>query len=215
MAVRTQADPDLWGHVRYGLDILDQRALPRTDPYSYLTIRTWINHEWLAEVLMGGVWRLGGAEGLVWLKLGVVAGTMTALLAALRLQGSSIMMRPWLAIIAMVLLMRNFITIRPQMFTALSFSALILVLVSVESGKHFAIYALPPLFATWVNLHGGVLQVYVFWDFWLVGRVVSLRRAAWREVAGVHWPSQRHCAIRMAWAYGASSWPPPRFHVPR
>ena len=51
---RTTADPDLWGHLRFGLDLLDTGRVIRPDPYSFLTSGvTWVNHEWLAEVALG------------------------------------------------------------------------------------------------------------------------------------------------------------------
>ena len=31
----THGDPDLWGHVRYGLDFLETWSLPSIDPYSF------------------------------------------------------------------------------------------------------------------------------------------------------------------------------------
>jgi hypothetical protein len=50
---RTSTDPDLWGNVRFGLDILRSGSVPHLDPYSFTTDRTWVNHEWLAEVIIG------------------------------------------------------------------------------------------------------------------------------------------------------------------
>ena len=49
---RTVADVDLWGHVLFGRDIVNQREIPVTDPYSFTSDRPWTNHEWLAESIM-------------------------------------------------------------------------------------------------------------------------------------------------------------------
>ncbi len=32
---KTVADPDLWGHLRFGLDFLQSGSLAQFDPYSY------------------------------------------------------------------------------------------------------------------------------------------------------------------------------------
>ena len=65
----TVADADLWGHVRFGQDILRTHALTAQDPYSYLTGgSTWINHEWLSEVLFAATYDAAGAPGLITLK---------------------------------------------------------------------------------------------------------------------------------------------------
>jgi hypothetical protein len=45
-------DPDLWGHVQYGRDLMVD-GLPATTTYSYSAIGyRWINHENLAELLL-------------------------------------------------------------------------------------------------------------------------------------------------------------------
>src|SRR5688572_26835224 len=52
----TRADVDLWGHLRFGLDILETRSLHSVDPYSFTSDRPWLNHEWLAEVVIALAW---------------------------------------------------------------------------------------------------------------------------------------------------------------
>lgn len=49
---RTIADADLWGHLRFGLNILESGNIAQADPYSYLsTSQYWTKHEWLSEIL--------------------------------------------------------------------------------------------------------------------------------------------------------------------
>ena len=59
--VLTRADPDLWGHLRFGLDMLSQHTLPSVDVYSFTQDVPWINHEWLSELIMGVAYRIGGS----------------------------------------------------------------------------------------------------------------------------------------------------------
>src|SRR5215831_4222552 len=62
----TVADPDLWGHIRFGQDILRTGSLIRTDTYSYRTAgQVWINHEWLSEVIFAGIYNRLGPRGLI------------------------------------------------------------------------------------------------------------------------------------------------------
>ena len=43
---RSVVDPDLWGHVRFGADLIRTGRIVRPDPYSYLSGGTsWFNHE--------------------------------------------------------------------------------------------------------------------------------------------------------------------------
>src|SRR4029453_7729157 len=82
--LKTQADPDLWGHVRFGLDWLQSRRLPSIDPYSFTQDVPWINHEWLAESFMGVAYQNLGSPGLVVLKGILAAATFLVLAAALK-----------------------------------------------------------------------------------------------------------------------------------
>ena len=59
----TKADADLWGHVRFGRDIL-RGGIHDGDPYSFTSDIPWVNHEWLAEVLFWWVWSAPEAPDL-------------------------------------------------------------------------------------------------------------------------------------------------------
>src|SRR5947208_1593312 len=59
-------------------------------------------------------------------------------------------------------------TIRPQVFSMVFFTALLFVLTRSRDDVRW-VWALPPLFALWVNVHGG----------WLVGAGVLGIFAAW------------------------------------
>ncbi len=65
-------DPDFWGHLRFGLDILAQRQLTAVDPYSFTQDVPWVNHEWLSELLMAAAFETAGFSGMLLLKLAVV-----------------------------------------------------------------------------------------------------------------------------------------------
>src|SRR5262245_47049119 len=80
----TTADPDLWGHVRFGQDILASGELPRSDTYSFTSNRPWINHEWLAETAMALAFQSGGASGLNLLRLVLIALTLVLAWAHLK-----------------------------------------------------------------------------------------------------------------------------------
>ena len=46
------ADMDLWGHIKFGKDMLGKMAFQRADIYSYTAFGSeWVNHEWLSELL--------------------------------------------------------------------------------------------------------------------------------------------------------------------
>src|SRR6187549_3515302 len=72
VAAITEADPDLWGHLRFGLDLIATHRIPGVDPYSFTQDRPWVNHEWLSELAMGLAYRAGGVTGLMLLKAALI-----------------------------------------------------------------------------------------------------------------------------------------------
>ena len=179
---RTQADPDLWGHLRFGLDLLDGGSLTTVDPYSYLTAgQAWINHEWLAEAAFALAWKLGGSAGLVAFKVAVlllVFGAVYWQLAALgvRLSHSFIMLA-----LLLVFVIPAAGTVRPHMFTILLFALTLLVIARGERKQYGWLWAAPAIFALWINFHGGVLAgVGIFLIWGLVHGLVQ--PASWRRI---------------------------------
>ena len=64
------ADPDLWGHIKFGQDLWETKLLPEVDSYSYTAAgNEWINHELLSELLMYSVFNIFGSAGLLIGKL--------------------------------------------------------------------------------------------------------------------------------------------------
>lgn len=85
------ADADPWGHVRDGQMILSTGHLIRADAFSYSAPgRPWIDHEWLAEVLLALVYNALGVVGLKLLKLLCAGAVVTLLAAALAETGASL-----------------------------------------------------------------------------------------------------------------------------
>ena len=159
----TSADPDLWGHVRFGADILRNGSIHQVDTYSFDSDRAWVNHEWLAEVLSAWAFSSLGNAGLVSLKLLIVGSVLLLLNATLRNEGvRSGFARDVTAGIAIFITLSQAHHVRPQLFSLLSFSALIACLLAVCRGAQRWLLVLPALFAVWANLHGG----------WIVGGAV-------------------------------------------
>ncbi len=169
LLTQTRADPDLWGHVKFGQDLWHTGKIIQSDPYSYLTgDQLWINHEWLAEVIFSLAFGQAGPAGLVALK-----ATVSLLIAALIFrhlcrQGLTPLRAGILLVALISLLIRGLITVRPQLFTLLFFSLILLLVHHLEHGHRRWLWGTPPLFALWTNLHGGVLAglgILLLWCF--------------------------------------------------
>jgi hypothetical protein len=181
----TRTDPDLWGHVRFGLDWLRSHRLPAVDPYSFTQDRPWINHEWLSEAMMGAAFQAGGAAGLVLLKAAVMSGAIAVLLS--RLRGASPLLSAAVALAAIVGTLPLSATVRPQVWSVLGLALLAPLLDGPRpDGRRVLLSA--ALFAVWANLHGG----------WITGGAVVAVHVA---IRGTRAPGE---AIRWL-ALGAAS----------
>jgi hypothetical protein len=186
----TSADPDLWGHVRFGSDILRDGNIHQVDTYSFASDRPWVNHEWGAEVLSAWAFHIAGNAGLVSLKLLIIGSVLWLLNATLRQEGvHSGFVRDVTAGIAIVITLSQAHHVRPQLFSLLCFSALLSCLLAVRRGSPRWLLGLPVLFGAWANLHGG----------WIVGGGVVALWAASLLISG-----ERQQAIRLVAAGGLS-----------
>jgi hypothetical protein len=186
----TVADPDLWGHVRFGQDIIAAGRVPEADSYSYLTQgRRWINHEWLAEVLFALVFNALGPAGLVLLKTGVGLLTLGFVYLSLRRAAGAALGAAIFFLPVLLLCLPGLNTARPHLFTYLGFTILMLLIGEVERGRRRALWAAPPLFILWVNLHGGFLAglgILIVWaTLHLFTLILQARRATALDSAAV------------------------------
>ena len=126
----TIANPDLWGHLRFGRDILRTGSIIQADVYSYRSgEEPWINHEWLSEVIFATIYDRSGPGGLIAFKVVLSLVVLGLCHAHLRRRG----LGPFRSVLLLVLISVPFrmglATIRPQMFTYLVF---LLELVLIE-----------------------------------------------------------------------------------
>jgi hypothetical protein len=178
---RTMADPDLWGHVLFGLDLIQTGRVVRPDTYSYLSGSTpWINHEWLTEALFGLAYQAAGATGLVLLKMAVGLTAMGLVLAQLLRRGLRTLHAVVLLLLAFTLVSVGTNTIRPQIFSFLGLVLLLRALDAADRGRARWLWGVPFVMAGWVNLHGGFLAGVALLLVWggahLVAAVIRRRR---------------------------------------
>lgn len=204
LLTRTDADPDLWGHVRFGLDMLAARSLPAIDTYSFTSDVPWINHEWLSELAMAAAYRVGGSPGLIALKLSCIAVIVVALHAAMRRFRADPRTYDVFMALVLVSIWPRLVPIRPQIFSFACFAILLTIMRGVREGRRHIEWVLPPLFALWVNLHGGWIVGLAALAAWLpftVATTMSPRRRAWVAVAAV-----TSVAATLVNPYGPGMW---------
>jgi hypothetical protein len=165
----TEADPDLWGHLRFGLEVLNNGVLTQVDSYSYLTAGYhWINHEWLAEMAMALTWKAAGSTGLILLKIFLGLLTLGLLYRHMLARKAPTLRAAILLLAGIAIMIPTLITIRPHLFTLLFFILILLILDRAEMKEYHWLWAAPPVFALWANLHGGFLVGLGALGLWLV-----------------------------------------------
>lgn len=185
MAARTPLDSDLWWHLRVGEATLQSGKPVLTDLFSFTRSGSpWINHSWLGQVILAGLYRLGGYSALTVL----VAGLATlSLMLVYRQMSAPPLWRAFVVILA-ALVCAPLWTARPQLFSLALFAALFALLPALRAGKISPFLALPPLFAVWSNLHGGYALGFLLLGAVIAGQVIDRwfspeRACSWQGIA--------------------------------
>ncbi len=174
LAAPAWVDPDLWGHVRFGQDMLRDGVVHDADPYSYLTAGTrWINHEVLSEVAFGWAYNHFGDLGLSALRVMVVLLATGLLLWHVMRAGLNPIRAGAVVIVVYYCMSLGIHFVRPQMFTYLFFACIVMIIDQVDRGRIAFIWAAAPVIAIWANFHGGFLAGIAVLGIWLAADLVS------------------------------------------
>ena len=151
------ADTDLWGHIKFGQDLWTAKSLYRFDIYSYTAFGAeWINHEWLAELIMFFVYRTFGSAGLLMGKL-LVGFAIISILSLITSRRICNIFVYGLVFVLSVFVMSPGFMIRPQLFTFLFVAYFLYVFHLYFENQKNLLWSLPLIMILWVNCHGGFL----------------------------------------------------------
>jgi hypothetical protein len=159
LATHTAADADLWGHLRFGADVIATGHLPARDPYSFTSDIPWVNHEWLSEAALAAAYSSLGALSLNLLKLAIVAALAGLVWRRLRRAGATAFSAAVTTSLLVMVTTTRTGPIRPQLFSILCFALLLTLLEDFGRPRVVAEAAVAALFCVWANAHGG----------WIVG----------------------------------------------
>jgi hypothetical protein len=177
MAARISVDTDTWWHLRAGQWMLENRAVPQVDPFSYTRLgQPWQYPGWIVQLPMILIYRAGGPGGLnLWTAL-MVALTFTFVWHTL--EGGPFL-RAFVIILAAAV-SGVYWAARPYLVTFL-LSAVFLYLLETRTrrpappgaeqaglGGAGALWLLPLLMILWANSHGGFAVGFLLWGiYWL------------------------------------------------
>jgi hypothetical protein len=146
-------DGDVSWHIATGQWILDHRAIPHGDPFSFTWAgKPWVPIEWLAEVMLAAAYRIAAYSG--------VAGIVTAALIALH---SAVFfnavrhVRPFVAlgaVVAMDVVVIPMMLARPHLLTWPLLALWVWLMLRARERDRAPPLAAALLIALWANLHG-------------------------------------------------------------
>jgi hypothetical protein len=159
-------NPDLFLHLATGRLIAGGAYEFGKDPFTFTAEGTWINHNWLFDLVAFLLYRLGDVGAVI-----LVAGkaVLLTLVAWLMLETSTPPGRPrWigvLCILVAVLAVSRSAFLQPPVAAFVVLAAILFILVRSEPGSRW-VWLLPALCAVWVNVDGwfflGPLTIALF-----------------------------------------------------
>ncbi|MBA2303867.1 MAG: hypothetical protein H0W08_14710, partial [Acidobacteria bacterium] len=148
----TPMQTDTWWQLRAGQDMWLSRTVLLSDIYSHTAYGSfWLNHEWLADVVFYGTYRLGGLALLTLLAAALIVGGWAVTWRLTQGPVESAFMWTALALVCSA----GWWEPRPHAFSLLFLPLTVLLL------AHSRHWWLPAVFLVWANCHGGVLLGFV------------------------------------------------------
>jgi hypothetical protein len=147
-------DSDIFWQIEVGRWIIDHRAVPTADVYSFTRLGApWRSTSWLAQVLYAAAFAQNGWAGVVILSALAIAAAF-ALFAQFLLRHVSVALVTIMTMLALLLSMPHLLA-RPH---ALALPLMVIwfgLLVQAADRRAAPSFWLLPVLALWANLHGG------------------------------------------------------------
>ncbi len=170
MAVRVPADSDTWWHLASGRYIADHLAIPLTDPFSYTRLGApWIDHGWLAQLVLYGLYALGSWAGLALAVAALV--TLAWWFVYRQCEGN-----PYLRALAVVwgaITSSVIWAARPQLMSFVLAACVAFLLDRYKRREGRLLPWLPLVMLLWANVHGGFAIAFILMLCYLGGEAVN------------------------------------------
>ncbi|MEO7911052.1 MAG: hypothetical protein ABIV47_15520 [Roseiflexaceae bacterium] len=173
---------DFWWHMATGRTIIAEGAIPTLDSFSYTQAgQPFFNQGWLAQLLMYGIYQLGGIPLTYIVQALVIALAYGLLLRLCLLRTGQVQLSVGLLLMTTMPLSFDNWLVRPQSYAFPLFAGFLTILTEYRLGGKNRLWLLPLLMVLWVNIHGsfvlgGILIAAVLATEWL-----KRRGARWRE----------------------------------
>jgi len=149
-------DSDFWWHIKAGEVLWRTKGMITIDPFAYTRdgLPYFARHEWLAQVVLYAIHQLGGATGVVLLR---ILSVLLLFGITLSVDRKNIWPNAFLVVGAAIVMRQGFIE-RPQLFSNVLFAlmaVMCLKLLQEEVERRRVLIHMTILQIVWVNMHGG------------------------------------------------------------
>jgi hypothetical protein len=184
LSVRLLGDAGIGWHIRAGQEILATHAIPQVDSFSSsMSGKPWFAWEWLYDLVVGGLERVTGLNGVVLITALMIAAVFGWTFRLLVRRSTNLFVAVVLVMLAASASMIHFLA-RPHVVSWLLTLAWFQVLDSSERNAFRAarpisgqirtgpwLWFLPLSMLLWVNLHGGFLVAFVLLGIYWLGAI--------------------------------------------
>lgn len=171
-ALRRLSNTDTWWHLAAGRWIVIHKTIPHVDTLSWtVPDHPWINLQWLFEVIMYGIYMLGGPTLLVVSSMTAYAGAIAVMLMNIRRHVGPLMaavLGTWA-----VLISQERFEIRPEMFSYLFLQVLLWLYATGRVSNSKRLWAVPAVMCLWANSHSLFILGAVVIVCQMVGSLVT------------------------------------------
>ena len=146
---------DVFWYLRSGEEMLRRHALLFSDPFSYTSAQAWMNHEWLAEIFVALVARLGGIPGLVMFESAAVVCTLAILVHGRWPSPDWKQWPAWVGLACAAVALGLAAEPRAQLLSGILFAATLSLCQEDRGRPSRRLYLALPIGVLWANVHGG------------------------------------------------------------
>lgn len=178
---------DVWGHLKYGQEIVSRGGIPETEPFLPLAQGIpFRDTAWLSQVLTYELYSIAGVTSLRFIHALLLTIAAVALLIRFRSRTDSYAIPLIGLAISLAIVWKSLFIVRPQLAGWTCF-VVIFSLLTARRWNRWNWVLIPGLFALWANLHGsfpvGLGLLGMLWlgraidVCWRTGKLSSL----WRD----------------------------------
>jgi hypothetical protein len=157
LSLHRQLVVDGWMAIVSGRWIV-QHGLPSHDALTvWARGHRWIDQQWLAQLALYGLWRLGGVKLALFVHALLVTSGLAGAALFARTRGATARSVTWVAIPVLIAYYPVASVMRPQSFAFPLFAAVLWLVLDDARQPARRVFLTLPLIVLWTNLHGSVV----------------------------------------------------------